>query len=359
MEFIVISDLHINEHPIFRNGEGQNLSLKIMEDCLDQVWDYAKKVDGPVIHTGDLFDMRNKIPVNLVVFAQRMFSKCSNKIYLLKGTSFHDGEADNYNGNIFSLQKDFETFDVPTGIYSNKGFVFYFLPSVPKSKLLEAIEIFKNKTGKNDNKLTRIVFGHSALAGAKTLAYEASSDESLSKKDLDFFHFGFFGHYHKYQEVWNNFFQVGSPYRVDFSERMDPKGFIHFKDGKVKFIPLQIPDMIQIDIDKHFRPYRGKIRDAFFKFVITGDSDFVNGFDSPMMEKQFYELGALGIRCERKITGLDAADQAREIRIRKEDSPLKMLNRYVDLMEEEDRLGGLDKQRILRIGKLAMEKGTE
>jgi len=251
MNLIILSDLHISEHQIFTNSEtGDNPSLAIISSVFDQVKEYADKFSvGHIIHTGDLFDTRNRVPIKLIRFAQEQLQKLfASQVFLLRGTPFHDGEGDNYSGLVMDPLENVRVYDSPSLYETDLTPAMFFLPAGRKDDLLAQIKEWSGDKVYQKKK-NRIIFGHAPLAGAKTLSYESPADESLSCKDLKFWDFGFFGHYHSPVEVWKNFFQVGSPYKISFAERDDKKGFWHFHDGKIKFVPLIVPDMVEIHIN--------------------------------------------------------------------------------------------------------------
>jgi hypothetical protein len=90
----------------------------------------------------------------------------------------------------------------------------------------------------------------------------------------------FAGHYHKAQRVFKNAWHVGSAYRVDFSEEEDAKVFIAYDNGKVTFVPFQVPKMkthlvangiTNMNIDK----FKVKSDDTFVRAILKGTEDFV------------------------------------------------------------------------------------
>ncbi len=360
MEFVVCSDLHFCEHSVFSEvrRDGENIFIWIVKDVLRQIREYMTENNIPfLIHAGDLFDSRNRIPVKLIAIMQEDLYKFDPmRVFLLRGTSLHDGEGDSYNGRLFRHLNNVQVFNVSDFWYPDeKGYAFYFLPYDTKENMIATIKDWSTNTARQ--KLTKIIFGHAGLDGAKvSTGIELPGGPSFSRNDLKCWDWGFWGHFHLYQEVWKNFFQIGSPYRIDFAERNDPKGFLHFRNGKVSFVKLDVPDMEQIIIDQNFRPYRGKVEGKFLKFVISGNDSFIKKMDQIEIKKQFMGLGALGVRFETQR--IEDEEKVREVRIRKEDAPEDMLSRYIDFMQEAKQMEGLNLKMIKRIGLEAM-KGEE
>ncbi len=357
MEFVIFSDLHVDEHPIFSSEDGHNLSLDIIKSVLGQIRKYV--VDNNirlVFHAGDLFEVRNKIPVRFISLVQEELYKFKQvDLVLLRGTPFHEGEGDSYSGTLFRRMYNVTVFDNPDIYYTEDGALsFYMLPWNSKENLASQLNKWSKEKSRN-NRGVKILVGHYALSGAKTLAYEAPLEQSLSKVDLRFFDWAFMGHYHRHQEVWRNSFQVGSPYRIDFSERNDDKGFIHWKDGKVKVVSLAGPGMVQLNVNLSL----GKsaiipnLVGSFVKVVIEGTESQIKKYDQVGVKKELLDRGALGVRFE--FNRVEDNKEVRQVRIKKESDTMEMLDRYIDFLSESGQISPLDVGRVRKIGKLAME----
>lgn len=348
---IIFSDLHYHEHPEFP-------TIKIAENVLDQIETYAVNNQcKTIIHLGDLYHSRIKMPIRILKpLIDRFYNWAINKrweIYLLKGNPTHDGDGVDFNGNLF-----------PFGHYIDRPFCTngllqaFFLPFAPKETLLNAIAYWKKQSSL---KTPKILFVHYALAGATTNSYEAPIQDSLTKKDVEWFDYVFAGHYHKYQQVFPKAWHVGSPYRVDFGEKDDKKGFIHFTKQGPKFVELNVPKMIEYIIDPS-NSYlviedpsinRIALKGNFVKIIIRGTETYVKNFDIERCRKNLIKQGSLGVTFKKEI--LKDEKEVRAPRLQKTDSPEKMLSRYFEYTK--DQMVGLDVNKIKRLAQLAMKGG--
>jgi DNA repair exonuclease SbcCD nuclease subunit len=266
-------------------------------------------------------------------------------IFLLKGNSLHDGDNADYNGNLF---QGINKIDAPEILFLEDLLIF-FLPYNSKDLLINQINKWK-KEFPNEN-TQKILMTHFGLEGATINDYEVPNQETLSKKDLAWFDFVFAGHFHKHQEVWKNAWQVGSPYRVSFAEKDDKKGFIHFKDGKVKFIELDVPGMLVIENINNKKVWEKNIPGSFVKVILDEQYVDLKVFDKEKYKNDLWLLGAVGVKFE--IKRKEDIKEVREVRIKKDDSPTKMLDRYLDFTK--DSYKNLDLNKLKRIGELAMK----
>jgi len=348
VEFLAFSDLHFHEHPIFtevqRNGE--NIFISIALDCLKQISDYDEKNNVNLkFHLGDLFHVRNRLPVKLIKKLIDSFSNMDGLLYLLRGTPTHDGEGENFNGNLFKGISSVNPVVGPSILWSDSSGIIYGVPSMSREEMLGAIKEFGNKKQRG----MKILLMHGAIEGAKIMDYEPRDSEVIGHKDLKGFDFVFAGHYHANQQVAKNIWYVGSPYRISFAERTDEKVFLHFKDGEVKFVPLKVPGMVQKDMNDR------KVTEAdgcFLKIVVKGTESVLKSYDYEGTKKFYLNHGALGIRFDREL--VEDEKVVREVRIRKEDDPEAMLARYFDFMREEGQIGGLDQGILKTLGLEAM-----
>jgi DNA repair exonuclease SbcCD nuclease subunit len=340
MEALIFSDLHYQEHPEFPFQE-------VADGVLKQIEEYINKNKIPyVIHLGDLFNSRMKMPVRLISALSKIFyivKQEGRTIFLLKGNSLHDGDKEDYNGNLFQSVIKIDTPNVVTF----EDYLIFFLPYNSKNLLINQINNWKKKF--SDETKSKILMTHFGLEGATINDYEVLNQETLSKKDLIWFDFVFAGHFHKHQEVWKNAWQVGSPYRVSFAEKDDKKGFIHFKDGKIKFIKLNVPEMYVIEnpINNLCRTFEN----SFVKVILDEQYIDLKTFDKEIYKSKLIKNGALGVKFE--IKRKEDIREVREVRIKKDDSPNKMLDRYLDFTK--DSYKNLDLNKLKRIGELAMK----
>ncbi len=351
MALIIFSDLHYHDHPLFLGEPGEgNPFVVIAKSVLKQINEYInkdKKIDT-IIFLGDLVHSRNKLNVKHINDLMDFFGY-NNKInsYILRGNPTHDGEGDHYIGNLFGYVANI--IDSPVMI-SN----YFFLPYDRKENLLKTIKEWEKVYRKDKNK--KYLFMHYGLKGAKVLDYEFPDEETLSQGDLKMFNCVIAGHFHKHQTTWDNAWHVGSPYRVSFAEKDDPKGFmILHDDGKVEFIELEVPDMMVLTIDgsdpktiMHYQNPSYSKAGAFLKVIIKGTDSFIKNFDYEKCKKD-HSL-ALGIKFE--TLRIDDEKEVREVRINKSDDPKNMVEKYLNFVKEQTE--GLDIKKLKSIAETAM-----
>lgn len=345
MEGIIFSDLHYQEHPEFPFQD-------VADSVLKQIEDYINKNNiNYTFHLGDLYNSRMKMPVRIITPLINYFSKIASlnsQVFLLRGNQFHEGDKFDYNGHLFT-SNHLHAIDQP-GVSNFNNASIFLLPYGPKDLLINQINIWKKKYSSNGSK-QKILMTHFGLEGATINDYEVPNQETLSKKDLAWFDFVFAGHFHKHQEVWKNAWQVGSPYRVSFAEKDDKKGFIHFKDGKVKFIELDVPGMLVIENINNKKVWKKNIPGSFVKVILDEQYVDLKVFDKEKYKNDLWLLGAVGVKFE--IKRKEDIKEVREVRIKKDDSPTKMLDRYLDFTK--DSYKNLDLNKLKRIGELAMK----
>jgi DNA repair exonuclease SbcCD nuclease subunit len=357
MNFIAFADLHFHEHPVFTEvqRDGENIFVSIALDCVKQIFDYAEKNEvGQVYHLGDLFHVRNRLPVKLINKLMRVFSTIPEhvRLFLLRGTPAHDGEGENFNGNLFDRIPWIDSVSSGRPIIVMPGIngptIVYGVPSMPREQMLESIRKFADEKWKG----MKILLMHGAIEGAKVVDYESKDSEAILHKDLKGFDFVFSGHYHANQQVAKNVWYVGSPYRISFAERDDEKVFLHFKDGEVKFVPLEVPGMVQYEFESMNLLGKPDVEGCFVKVVVKGPESYLKAYDYEKKKTFFLGHGALGVRFEREL--VEDEKVVREVRIRKEDDPERMLDRYFDFMKEEGQIGDLDLETLKTFGLEAM-----
>ncbi len=347
MSTIVFSDLHYHNHSLFLGEPGQeNPFVVISKSVLKQINQYInqnKEIDT-IIFLGDLIHSRNKLDVKHINDLMNFFGY-NNKInsYILRGNPTHDGEGEHYIGNLFGYVANI--ISSPSIMIPN----YFFLPYDRKENLLKTIKGWEREYKANKHK--KYLFMHYGLKGAKVLDYEFPDEETLSKDDLKMFDGIFAGHYHKFQEVWKNAWHVGSPYRVSFAEKNDPKGFIVLHDnGTVEFVELNVPRMVQLALDKE--PIKeGEMplgENYFLKILLKGTDSFIKNFDYEECKKLFTK--ALGIKFE--TIREEDEKEVREVRINKNDDPLKMIEKYLSFVK--DQTEGLDMKKLKLIAETAM-----
>jgi exonuclease SbcD len=100
----------------------------------------------------------------------------------------------------------------------------------------------------------RILFGHFEFQGARyasTTVPEIVPHDFTFTRDMlpDAIDLVVFGHIHMHQVLFDRIVYTGAPERVDWGERMDPKGFVAVRpDGTWTFEPLPTRPMVKVDV---------------------------------------------------------------------------------------------------------------
>ena len=346
MGVLIFSDIHYHDHPLFLGEPGQeNPFVVIAKSVFKQINNYInkdKKIDT-IIFLGDLVHSRNKLNVKHINDLMDFFGSAGKNInsYILRGNPAHDGEGEHYIGNLLGYVAS--VIDSPVMI-SN----YFFLPYDRKENLLKTIKEWEKVYRKDKNK--KQLFMHYGLKGAKVLDYEFPDEETLSQDDLKMFDCVLAGHFHRYQEVWKNAWHVGSPYRVSFAEKDDPKGFMVLHDnGKVEFVELVVPRMVQLAVDKEDNgKTKFNIGDCFLKIFVKGTDSFIKNFDYEHYKKIYPEARGIKFETER----IDDEKEVREVRINKSDNPKIMVEKYLNFVK--DQTEGLDIKKLKTIAETAM-----
>lgn len=115
-------------------------------------------------------------------------------------------------------------------------------------------EWIRERATEGDADLT-LLLGHYYLQGAaiaSTTRVEVLPGEFAFTRDMvpEAVDLGLFGHVHKHQRVWGNCVYVGAPERIDWGERLDPKGFVGLSaaDGAWEFVELPARDMVRVEV---------------------------------------------------------------------------------------------------------------
>jgi len=207
---------------------------------------------------------------------------------------------------------------------------------------------------KNDHSF-KVLFGHLAIDGAVLNSSGTQAEVSLEhdgdmiKVDKSIFKGWdqvFLGHYHVPQKLSNKVEYIGSPLQLDFSDAFQEKHIIIF-DLKTKekqyivndFSPkhLVIP---QKDVEKH------NLQNNFVKIIVEdiSASDIVDMRTELLKEHTF---GSLEIKPVLQKNDKNLVLDAKAILLAED----KMLETYLNEIEKEDGLNGLDKEKLLEIGK--------
>jgi len=349
-KIIIFSDIHIHPH---------KKSSERLQNCVD-VLDWALKtaVDRKipnVIFAGDLFHDRQRIDVPTYQKTFEVFNKYQGlEIYLLLG-----------NHDLWHFKK----WDV-SSVYPLKSIEGVTVISKPSTLLIGGKHISflpythdpaedLKKVGNNEDK---ILFGHVAIDGAlwnvmaQTRAeVSVEHDGDMTKVDSSIFKGWkdvFLGHYHAEQKLASkevdgyNVEYIGSPLQLSFGEAFQHKHIIEYdlETGEKEYIRntfspqhFIIPekDLEKYDLEKNF--IRVVVDDISATGIIEMRQDLMGN----------HKVGSLEIKQKEKKVNEDLVEDAKAILFKE----TEMLEKYVEQEDKNEHLEGLDKDKLLEIGK--------
>uniref|UniRef100_A0A6M3LB15 Putative calcineurin-like phosphoesterase n=2 Tax=viral metagenome TaxID=1070528 RepID=A0A6M3LB15_9ZZZZ len=241
LEFIVCSDFHFYKNPSKSDMSGGGMYSWLVEQLsiLEDIVQYALNNNVKTLyHCGDLFEERGRIPQDLYNIVWERFREYSKKLNII----LIPGNHDVYSYNKETGLKPFSDIcHVPTDvedIYLEDIFI----------RLAPFGRIQKAKNTPEDHYNEKLLFMHEDLSGAGLfLGENYYPDYPIDCKDLSGWDFVFNGHLHKPFE-FGNIINIGSPMIQDWGEADQEKRFVHYKDGKIKFIPIDCPKFIHFEI---------------------------------------------------------------------------------------------------------------
>lgn len=247
MEFLLVSDLHVDDYAKFSVLDpktGMNSRLYWCVNIFDQILEYGEKHNVKnLLIGGDIFDKRGAICVQAYDAVYMALLKFLGKDWnIISIVGNHDQAI--RSGKVHSLNP------LPIEViqeygYSSKlknlGGVSFSDNSSDFLNLLKALKLEGN---------LEYLLIHQGITGAKIAGDEILSKEDLRVEDIRSIvgeeTWIFSGHYHIHQKVDDRFYYIGSSTPKDFGDKTT-KGFLHFKDGKLKQIESLAPKFIVMD----------------------------------------------------------------------------------------------------------------
>lgn len=252
-EFLLVSDLHVDEYDRFSKIISHpeygpiNSRLFWCLDIFDQIREYGAKTKcKTLLIGGDIFDKRGSLSVRtynevflklleLVNDDWEVFSVVGNHDQALKGTDIHALQCFPISlaqtNHLWVSRQGFTVGGV--AFHERSGEFFHALKEVSK--------------GKPD-----VYLIHQGLHGAKIAGDEILSREDVALEDVRRFAgdaWVFSGHYHIHQKIDDRYYFIGSSTPKDFGDRT-PKGFLHFKNGKLKQIESRAPKFLVVEAEE-------------------------------------------------------------------------------------------------------------
>ena len=130
---------------------------------------------------------------------------------------------------------------------------------IPREEAYEAARrVWKSWIEKRAEELKdadlRVLFGHFEFQGAR---YASTTPPEIVPHDFTFSRdmippavdLAVFGHIHLHQSLFDKVVYTGAPERIDWGERLDPKGFVALRpDGAWSFVELAARPMEKVDV---------------------------------------------------------------------------------------------------------------
>lgn len=348
---LFVGDLHIHERSEFPAEIGKNPRLLDGLHILDQIIELVKihKLKS-VIFTGDLFELKDKIPNHqLVPFAHRMSWIKDNgaEIFALRGN--HDFKIPEYaTTGIFPdiiFIDDTITLFIRDGETARRvGFIPFF------RKFEEFQEKWQNYH--NAKEAPDIIVFHNELPGVYYHKKKMSEKPNLEFTTFpieDTKYIG--GHIHMPQllKSKNNHIEfIGTPYPIDFSDvPSDWQNYVLLYDlhtNQFEPVFLNYPKFLEIDLDSKDNPNLLKAKDNYLRIVgIVEPKEKIRVRE---LKRSLLERGAKGVQIKVKYL----TEQVARIKAEKTDHR-GVISQYL-----RDVTTSLDKDRLLKTGLDLLEK---
>ncbi len=184
----------------------------------------------------------------------------------------------------------------------------------------------------------RLLFGHFEFQGAR---YASTTPPEIVPHDFTFSRdmlpasvdLAVFGHIHMHQSLFGKLVYTGAPERIDWGERLDPKGFVALKaDGAWSFVELPARPMEKVEVtvnpgdDVTKRVLDALPRDVAGRLVrleVRLPDELRPSLDEKKLERRLQEAFHYEVR-------LVSAERARVVTDEFTMDPARLLSDYVD-----------------------------
>lgn len=264
---IIFSDLHSNPFKQYSTvtEDGTNSRLNDAISCIDQIREYAEKTRPDcVIFTGDLFDTRtgpDTKTLQKTYDAIHKFKKSNIHLYLLVGNHDMQDRAGKFH-SLHVFKEIANVIDKP-GWYVLQGKTRSY-PSlcIPYLEDVENLkEIFNLPPSRGAG--SKMFLGHMGVVGTEAgsnFVYRNPVEATIADLPSKNFDVGFLGHFHKHQNIVDNFWYVGAPLMHNWGDVGQSRGFLEYNTNtkELKQLPLNSPKFIEIDaVQAHTTALRG------------------------------------------------------------------------------------------------------
>lgn len=261
LRFAALADIHFDLYTSQANLDSDRLTRRahdiaraikdVLEYCLNQSIKH-------VIIAGDIFEVRDKIPVplfNLAYESLRQFKLRGINLYIIHGN--HDQVTKGgLTHSLIPMQDIAAIFSKP-GVCNISGYLFYMVPFKEGLGVAKDIEDLIESYSKTAGIGPKFLISHVGVKGA---LYNMSGKKSTaptteSMLRPDFFTGVFLGDYHNHQRLGNNIWYCGAPVQHDFGDVGAKRGFLdvtYNDELSVEFVELKgFPKFHYIKPDKY------------------------------------------------------------------------------------------------------------
>ena len=327
MKITLISDTHFSTPTQFSSINEHGLNTRFVDQL--SVFDLIPEDTDVLIHLGDVFHNRFRVSHQLYNTVYDRFDSAPgrHKIIVVGNHDLYQYDTDK---TLVPFMKVAAVVSSTYTYYDLHGIRFHCVPyNFDSSRLQSDVASSLSNLSGNDILLT-----HAGVEGAKVGASNLVIKSDITLKNLYTEHFAYvlLGHYHKYQQLAENTYYIGSPLQHNFGECGEIKGIATIEDGKFTFIQNNTAPT--------------------FNVISVSSEDQIESL--AVEDGNFYRVD---VRCD--LTNIDLnslvgkgnvvvntkSDRRREVRIESE-STIDILSEYITLRNTE-----LNRERLLKIGK--------
>ena len=355
MKVLLTADVHLHKH---------KKSDDRLQDCLKAmawVFETAKARDiKNIIICGDLFHEKQRLDVETYQLAFKLFQNYCGEQGLNAWVLM--GNHDMYHKHQWEVSSIIPLGAIPNIQVINSpctidvdGYPFSFLPYT-ENPIGDIRELPSTNLAVN-----KILCGHLAVNGAilNSVAHTVADvpvehDGDMMKLEVDHFNAWdqvFLGHYHCEQRLNSKVEYIGSPLQLSYGEAHSQKHVIVFNPET-----LEKEYIINDFSPKHLivNPKTAKkheLKGNFVRMMVDDLSatDIVDMRNHLLSESNAAQAEIL--QAPEKASEVNKVEDARAILFKKEE----MIDQYVAMIETEGNLAGLDKVRLIEIGKKILE----
>jgi DNA repair exonuclease SbcCD nuclease subunit len=298
-----------------------------------EIFNYAREHGiKTVFHNGDLFEEKNRIPIDLYNIIWDLYKDLSKEFDIVFNTGNHDMYSLSNESGKKSALKPFS--DIVTVVTESKEFYYndIYLRVLPYGQVPNNIGL----SPKDKNNLN-ILLTHDDISELSYGTNQFQPPTPLKWQLFGDWNYVFNGHIHKPQCI-HNIYNIGSPMIQDWGEADEHKGFYHLnlkdeqftEDTGLKFVFTNCPQFLSYSsIEEFEKKNRGNIgQEDFHKIDI-----FPSEAGNPIFKNY-------------NIVANISKKESREIKLKEDLNPEEELLEYINIINDE----GLDKKKLLEIG---------